>query len=61
MFQNFLRKLFTVEGMKKDPVCGMRVDPKITKLHSVYNGWHYLFCSESCKKMFDESPEKYAI
>ena len=50
---DFLKKLFSSGGKEKDPVCGMTVDPKTTKYHSVYNGNHYYFCSEHCKKQFD--------
>lgn len=45
--------------MAKDPVCGMDVDPKNTKLTSTYQGQTYYFCSPGCKKSFDKEPQKY--
>lgn len=46
--------------LAKDPICGMEVDEKMAKYKSEYMGKVYYFCSEHCKKMFDENPEKYA-
>ncbi|WP_082087318.1 YHS domain-containing protein [Methanococcoides methylutens] len=42
----------------KDPVCGMKIDKRTAKFKSEYNGETYYFCSLSCKKTFDENPEK---
>ncbi|UGV40772.1 YHS domain-containing protein [Methanococcoides orientis] len=42
----------------KDPVCGMSIDKRTAKFKSEYNGETYYFCSLSCKKTFDENPEK---
>lgn len=61
MIDDFLRRLANTGGMQKDPVCGMKVDPKKTMIHSVYNKRHCLFCSEECKKMFDADPGKYVF
>lgn len=44
--------------MAKDPVCGMEV--KEEKVCTDYKGKHYCFCSENCKKTFEQDPEKYA-
>ncbi len=46
--------------MTKDPVCGMNVDEKNSQYHSQHNGKQYSFCSEQCKKKFDQQPEQYA-
>ena len=46
--------------MIKDPICGMMVDEKKTKLKSDYNGKTYYFCAPSCKATFDKSPAKFA-
>lgn len=56
---NALKKLFSQEGKEKDPVCGMMVDPKTSQFHSMYKDKHYHFCSEHCKKQFDENPKSY--
>jgi YHS domain-containing protein len=45
--------------MAKDPICGMVVDEKTTKLTSTYAGKTYYFCSPGCKKTFDRDPAKY--
>ena len=45
---------------KKDPVCGMDVDPKTAAGKSEYQGQMYYFCSAGCKKAFDKEPAKYA-
>lgn len=61
MGYDLLRKVTNLSRMQKDPVCGMKVDPKKTIIHSVYKSKHYLFCSQACKKMFDANPEKYVF
>ena len=45
--------------MAKDPVCGMEVREEDAAGSSVYKGKTYYFCAETCKKKFDEDPEKY--
>ncbi|HIH75426.1 MAG TPA: YHS domain-containing protein [Methanosarcina sp.] len=42
-----------------DPVCKMKVNRGDAKFTSEYRGKTYYFCSLSCKKKFDENPEKY--
>ena len=46
--------------MVKDPVCGMMVDEKKTRLKSAYDDEPFFFCSASCKKTFDKDPHKYS-
>jgi signal transduction histidine kinase len=41
----------------KDPVCGMTVKQDDGRLTSVFKGETYYFCSEKCRKDFDEDPE----
>ncbi|MBI2086123.1 YHS domain-containing protein [Candidatus Daviesbacteria bacterium] len=41
-----------------DPVCKMKIDKK-TEFLSDYQGSKYYFCSENCRKSFNEEPEKY--
>ncbi len=45
--------------MVKDLVCGMTIDPATAAGTSEYRGQTYYFCALSCKKSFDEDPEKY--
>ncbi len=41
-----------------DTVCKMQVDKRKAKFTSEYKGKTYYFCALSCKKAFDENPEK---
>ena len=45
--------------IQKDVVCGMNIDSKTAQFKSDYKEKTYYFCSESCKKQFDESPEYF--
>ena len=45
----------TTQSQMKDPVCGMDVDP-VTSRKSVYEGFSYFFCSESCLRKFEDDP-----
>ena len=45
--------------MEKDPVCGMEVGAA-GSLKSEYKGRTYYFCSDHCKKKFDEDPARHA-
>jgi Cu+-exporting ATPase len=53
------RTLVKEGEMVKDLVCGMTIDPATAAGTSDYKGQTYHFCSLSCKKSFDEDPEKY--
>jgi Cu+-exporting ATPase len=46
--------------MEIDPVCHMDVDPDRAKYTSVYKGKTWAFCTESCKRKFDENPDQYS-
>jgi Cu(I)/Ag(I) efflux system membrane fusion protein len=46
------------EAKAKDPVCGMTVDPATAK-KAEYRGKTYYFCSEECKRRFEQEPGKY--
>lgn len=43
-----------------DPVCGMTVDVEGARHVSDWNGAKVYFCAASCKRAFDENPDKYA-
>jgi len=45
--------------MAVDPVCGMQVDERQAKATVVHGGTTYYFCSDGCKKRFQDAPEKY--
>jgi len=42
-----------------DPVCGMTVDPKNTRIWAIYAGCDYYFCADGCRKAFEANPKKY--
>ena len=49
----------TNDRVEKDPVCGMEVGAA-GSLKSEYKGRTYYFCSDRCKKKFDENPARHA-
>ncbi|MEK7849114.1 MAG: YHS domain-containing protein [Chloroflexota bacterium] len=46
-------------AMAKDPVCGMKVDPKKAAASYEYKGQTYYFCAPGCKRAFEKEPERY--
>jgi YHS domain-containing protein len=42
-----------------DPVCGMQVNQQNAAGRSAHQGKNFYFCSEDCKKQFDQDPEPY--
>lgn len=42
-----------------DPVCGMQVVAADPTLHVDYHGTRYYFCSETCRRLFLLSPDKF--
>ena len=49
-----------MDGILKDPVCGMEVTYESAQARSEYNGETYYFDSLDCKEKFDQDPERYA-
>ena len=49
----------TSRAVVKDPVCGMLVDEKKTKLRSEHDGTAFYFCSAACKASFDKDPHRF--
>jgi serine/threonine protein kinase len=45
---------------QRDPVCGMNVDPQDAAGTSQHQGRTYYFCSDGCKKNFEQNPRQYA-
>ncbi len=43
----------------KDPVCGMELDSSQAEAQTTYQGRAYYFCSEECRRTFDENPEGF--
>jgi uncharacterized protein len=52
--------LFWLTGRRgaTDPVCGMKVD-RAKALQTSYAGSTYYFCSEHCKRSFEQDPDSY--
>jgi YHS domain-containing protein len=55
---NFVKKASRFANAK-DYNCGMDTDDTYTD-SSIYKGKVYGFCSATCKREFDKTPEKYA-
>jgi Cu+-exporting ATPase len=47
------------EGVVRDPVCGMTVDPDAGKPSLAYEGLIYHFCCDGCRKKFEAAPQEY--
>ena len=45
--------------LKRDPVCGMMVDPATAKAQAEHAGETYFFCHPGCAQKFRENPEQY--
>jgi YHS domain-containing protein len=45
--------------MTIDPVCGMQVDETKAPAQTMFAGKKYSFCSEECRKEFEQNPEEY--
>lgn len=41
-----------------DPVCGRVVDTEQTEIVVRHNAHPYYFCSEECKRIFEDNPEE---
>jgi len=46
--------------MATDPVCFAMVDEDSAQFRSTYKDREYYFCTNFCKKKFDENPKKYS-
>ena len=47
------------DGIVRDPVCGMTVDPEAGKPSLRYEGHTYHFCSDGCRRKFEAAPQDY--
>jgi YHS domain-containing protein len=45
--------------MATDPVCGTKIDDKTTEFQTQFAGRKYYFCSDECRKEFEEQPEDF--
>lgn len=53
----FIEEDISLPGLVRDPVCGMKIDPKISSVKLTYQGRDFLFCSLGCKESFKGDPE----
>lgn len=44
-----------------DPVCGKRVEPDPAGVSAEYKKRRYYFCSEKCRKHFEQQTEKFRM
>ena len=49
------------ENLVADPVCGMRINKVNAAAEVEYHGVKYVFCSEQCRRFFEEKPERYFV
>lgn len=42
-----------------DPVCGMQIDSSQAAAQTTYEGRAYFFCSEECRRLFEENPKEF--
>ncbi|WP_018896510.1 heavy metal translocating P-type ATPase [Rhizobium sp. 2MFCol3.1] len=47
------------DGVVRDPVCGMMVDPAAGKPSLEHEGRRYFFCCEGCRTKFEAAPQEY--
>jgi len=45
--------------MTLDPVCGLPIDERDPEYQTMFAGRKYFFCSDECRKEFEERPEEY--
>lgn len=45
--------------MTTDPVCGGPVDEQETEFKTQFAGKKYFFCSEECRKEFEDRPQDH--
>lgn len=45
--------------MATDPVCYIVIDEDDPAFRTRYKGQEFYFCSDFCRKRFDEKPERY--
>jgi YHS domain-containing protein len=55
----YARSTLEGEAMNIDPVCGMIIDDNNREVQTMYAGRKFFFCSEECRKEFEDRPEEY--
>jgi len=47
--------------LKRDPVCGLRVNRNKAHIVITYKGREYLLCCPKCQSEFEKTPERYLV
>jgi YHS domain-containing protein len=45
--------------MSIDPVCGMTIEEQNPEFQSMFAGKKYSFCSDECRKEFEDHPNEF--
>lgn len=53
------KKMSDLVPLTQDPVCGMRVSPKIASFAYKSNGRSFYFCASGCYQKFKKKPKKF--
>ena len=46
-------------GLRRDPVCGMAIEPGAATVSAEHRGQSYRFCSDACRARSAADPERY--
>ena len=49
------------ENLVTDPVCGMRINKLSAASEAEYRGVKHFFCTEQCRRQFEEDPDRYNV
>ncbi|OGK17482.1 hypothetical protein A2774_05555 [Candidatus Roizmanbacteria bacterium RIFCSPHIGHO2_01_FULL_39_12c] len=55
----FTHKMSELVPLTSDPVCGMRLSPKIASYAKKYKGIEYYFCASGCLEKFQKNPDRF--
>ena len=47
--------------MNRDPVCGMELEPDEEAASADHEGRTYVFCSDECRRRFEQEPARYVV
>lgn len=45
----------------QDPVCGMKFAKRQSAAETDYDGRTYYFCTEHCKEVFQQDPDRFVV
>jgi ArsR family transcriptional regulator len=59
MAKSLLEPMSELLPLTTDPVCKMRISPKLASYSTKHNNHDYYFCAEGCWNNFQREPNKY--